>query len=122
MQGKILVVDDEPDLLELVGQLLEGEGFTTATASDGATALKKIHNFHPDLVLVDASMPQMSGFTFCETLKRNSLTASIRVIILTGLQSQFARLNGFAHGADAYLTKPFEPDELVAKINELLAA
>ena len=120
MQGKILVVDDEPDMLMMVDQLLQDEGFTIDTALDGMSALKKVQSFHPDLVLVDASMPIMSGFTLCETIKRNIATAAIPVIILTGLQSQFARLNGFAHGANAYVTKPFVPNELVAKINELL--
>jgi two-component system alkaline phosphatase synthesis response regulator PhoP len=120
MHVKILAVDDEPEQLELVDQILKTEGYTIDTAENGLDALKKIHRFRPDLVLVDAAMPQMSGFTFCETMKNNSATADIPIIMLTGLCSHFGRLNGFAHGANAYLTKPYLPEELLAKINELL--
>ena len=120
MHVKILAVDDEPDHLELVHELLKDEGFTVDTALSGVDALKKVFRFRPDLILVDAAMPQMSGFTFCETMKNNPATAAIPIIMLTGLVSQFGRLNGFAHGANAYLTKPFSPAELVAKILELL--
>jgi DNA-binding response OmpR family regulator len=120
MRGKILAVDDEPDQLALVDLLLTDEGFEIDTAPDGLEALKKVQDAPPDLILVDASMPKMNGFTFCETLRKNTATARIPIIMVTGLRSHIARLNGLAHGANACLLKPFLPDELLAKINELL--
>ena len=120
MRCKILVVDDDPDLLDLVGEILTNEGFVIESAANGLEALKKIRRSQPDLIVVDASMPQMSGFTFCETVRKNPVTAAIPIIMLTGLCSQLGRFNGLAAGADAYLTKPFATEELVAKINELL--
>ena len=120
MRGRILAVDDQPDELELVDSILRDEGFVTETAGDGIEALQKLQRYRPDLIVVDASMPRMNGFTFCETLRRNPATATIPVIMLTGLRSHFDRLNAFAHGANVYLTKPFAVEELVAKVNELL--
>lgn len=120
MHAKILAVDDEPDQLELLGLLLREEGFEVATSANGAEALEKVGRFRPDLILVDASMPQMNGFTFCEAIRKNAATASIPIIMLTGLHSHFARLNGLGHGANAFLLKPYAAAELVGKINELL--
>ena len=120
MRGKILAVDDEPDQLEAINDALKEEGFVVDTAGNGLDALKKIYNSKPDLVLVDVAMPLMSGFTFCETMKNSPLTANIPILMLTGLCGPLARLNGYAHGANAYLAKPFYPEELVAKIVELL--
>ena len=120
MRRKILAVDDEPDQLKLVDQLLQGEGFAIDTAANGAEALKKVYRSRPDLILVDASMPVMNGFTFCESLRKDPTTTDIPVLMLTGLRSQFDRLNGFAHGANAYLCKPFTPDELVATVKTML--
>ena len=122
MARKILVVDDEPDQLQLVGEILMEEGFATDRAINGVDALKKIAHSLPDLVVVDAAMPYMNGFTLCENLRKNPATANIPIIMLTGLCSSFARLNGLAHGANIYMTKPFMSDDLVAKINELLTA
>jgi len=121
MRGKILAVDDQPDQLQLVDELLKEEGFVVGTAADGWEALNTVQRFHPDLILVDASMPKMNGFTLCEALRNNAATAAIPIIMLTALRSHFGQLNALAHGADAYLTKPFKVDELVAKIAELLS-
>lgn len=120
MRCKILVVDDEPDQLDLVGEILTNVGFVVDIAANGLEALKKIRGSQPDLIVVDASMPHMSGFTFCETIRKNPVTASIPIIMLTGLCGQLGRFNGLAVGANAYLTKPFDSGVLVAKINELL--
>jgi len=120
MRAKILAVDDQPDQLELLGLLLQDEGFEVATSPNGVEALETVGRFRPDLILVDASMPQMNGFTFCEAIRKNAATATIPIIMLTGLHTHFAKLNGLAHGANAFLVKPFVAHELMGKINELL--
>ena len=120
MRRKILAVDDEPDHLELLHQLLAEEGFDIATATNGMDALGKISRSQPDLIVADISMPKMNGFTFCEKLRENPATAAIPVLILTGLDSQFNRLNGFAHGANGYLTKPYNPAELISAVHKAL--
>lgn len=119
-RGRILAIDDHPDELELVDSVLKEEGFVIDTAVDGLDGLQKVQSTRPDLIVLDASMPRMNGFTFCEALRRDPATATIPVIMLTGLRSHFDRLNAFAHGANVYLSKPFTVDELVAKVNELL--
>ena len=121
MRGKILAVDDQPDQLQLVDELLSEAGFVVGTAADGREALDTVQHFRPDLILVDASMPKMNGFTLCEALRKNTATAAIPIIMLTALRSHFGQLNALAHGADAYLAKPFKVDELVAKIVDLLS-
>jgi len=121
MRGKILAVDDQPDQLQLVDELLSEAGFVVGTAADGQEALETVQHFRPDLILVDASMPKMNGFTLCEVLRKNTATAAIPIIMLTALRSHFGQLNALAHGADVYLAKPFKADELVAKIAELLS-
>ena len=120
IRGRILAVDDEPDQLELVRAVLQDEGFVVDTSLNGVEALQKVERSQPDLILVDASMPQMNGYTFCETIRKNAATAHIPMIMLTGLHTHFARLNGLAHGANDFLLKPFALSELLAKINELL--
>lgn len=117
---KILAVDDEPDQLELVGDILTGQGYKIDTAANGVEALGKVCRSRPDLMVVDISMPRMNGFTFCEAIRNNPDTCDIPIILLTGLRSQFARFNGLAHGANAYLFKPFVSEELIATVNELL--
>jgi len=72
------------------------------------------------LIVLDVSMPKMNGFTCCQKLRENPATAAIPILLLTGLRSQFAQLNGFAHGANAYLTKPYNPAELISAVQRLL--
>ena len=122
MRDRILAVDDDPAQLELVDLLLKEEGFAVDTAADGIEALQKVQRSRPDLIVLDASMPRMNGFTFCEKVRQDAATARIPIIMVTGLRNDFSRLNGFAHGANAYLAKPYVAAELLAKINELLAA
>ena len=120
MRVKILAVDDEPDQLEMVGLLLQEEGFAIETATNGAEALEIIYRSKPDLILMDVAMPAMNGFAACEALRKDPTTAAIPVLILTGLRSHFDRLNGFAHGANGYLCKPYRADELVGTIKAML--
>ena len=120
MQGKILAVDDEPDQLALLDAILKEEGFTIDTAANGVEALDKVNRCRPDAILVDVAMPKMNGFTLCAKLRGNPATAAIPVLMLTGLHRQFDRLNGFAHGANAYLTKPYAADELISALKLML--
>jgi DNA-binding response OmpR family regulator len=120
MRGKILAVEDEPDQLELLALLLLEEGFAVDTATNGLEALDKVAHSRPDLIVLDVSMPKMNGFTCCQKLRENPATAAIPILMLTGLRSQFAQINGFAYGANAYLTKPFIPEELISAAHRLL--
>jgi DNA-binding response OmpR family regulator len=117
MRGKILTVDDEPNLLKLASLLLKKAGYDVDTAADGLEALEKVKRSRPDLILVDVTMPRMDGFTFCETLRKSTATTAIPIIMLTGLHSHLAELNSFAHGANAFLMKPFSGAELLAEIS-----
>jgi DNA-binding response OmpR family regulator len=120
MRNRILAVDDEPDQLEMIRLFLQGEGFEVDTSSDGVDALAKIGSSRPHLILVDASMPRMNGFTLCEAIRKNAATAKIPIIMVTGLHTHFARLNSLGHGANDFLLKPFVPNELLKKVKALL--
>lgn len=120
MRNRILAVDDEPDQLEMVRQYLQSEGFAVDTSTDGVEALAKIADFRPHLIVVDASMPGMNGFTLCEAIRKNAATTNIPVLMVTGLHTHFARLNSLGHGANDFLLKPFAPNDLLMKIKALL--
>jgi DNA-binding response OmpR family regulator len=120
MRGTILVVDDEPDQLEVVQTILSEVGFSVDTVTNGFDALKMVEKSLPGLIIVDANMPKMNGFALCESLRRAPATAGIPIIMLTGLVGNLSRMNGLLHGASAYVTKPYKIDELVGKVNELL--
>jgi DNA-binding response OmpR family regulator len=119
---KILVVEDEPDQLELLALQLRDEGFVVATAANGLEALDQVARSRPHLVVLDVSMPKMNGFTVCQKLRDNPATAAIPILMLSGLRSQFAEWNGLAHGASAYLTKPYQPAELISAVRRVLRA
>ena len=120
MRRKILVVEDDPDQLELVRFTLEKAGFAIGTAANGSDALVKIRSIAPDLIVLDLMLPGLNGFDICETLRKNPATASVPIVILTGLCSQFGRLAGLESGANEFLTKPFNAEELVSKVDKLL--
>jgi DNA-binding response OmpR family regulator len=120
MRRKILVVEDNPDQLELVRLILEKEGFAIGTAANGSEALIKTRSISPDLIILDLMLPGLNGFDICETLRKDPLTASVPIVMLTGLCSQFGRLAGLESGANDFLTKPFNPEELVSKVDKLL--
>ena len=121
MRKKILVVEDDPDLVELLSFNLRGCGFTVSTASDGLDALKKARTILPDLILLDLMLPELDGFGVCEILRREPATASIPIIMVTAMSSQFARLAGLEAGANDYITKPFSPKQLIARVQAFLA-
>src|SRR4051794_898050 len=120
MKPKILVVDDEPDALELVGFNLERAGLEVVTASDGAQALRKARAMQPALVVLDVMLPEMDGLEVCKSLRQDAQTASIPIIMLTAKASEVDRVLGLELGADDYLTKPFSSRELVLRIRNLL--
>ncbi|HON08555.1 MAG TPA: response regulator, partial [Verrucomicrobiota bacterium] len=107
MRYKILIVDDEPDVIELVEYNLKNAGFDVIKSVDGNEALKKIQNENPDLILLDIMLPNIDGFEICKILKRNPDTAAIPIIMLTAKAAEVDRVVGFELGADDYITKPF---------------
>ena len=120
MRKKILVVEDNTELLELLRLNLKAAGFAVATATNGIEALKKAHSLLPDLVLLDLVLPELDGFAVCETLRKGAATASIPIIVLTGLNNDYARRAGLQAGACAFFAKPVNPKHLVAAIKEML--
>jgi DNA-binding response OmpR family regulator len=119
---KILIVDDEPNIVISLEYLMKKEGFEVAVATDGDAALASASTFRPDLVLLDVMMPKKSGFEVCEILRADPGFNGLRIIMLTakGRDSEIAKGTGL--GADAYITKPFSTKDLVARIRAMLSA
>jgi DNA-binding response OmpR family regulator len=117
---KILVVDDEPDALELVSFNLRASGYTVATAADGDEALKKAREGQPDLIILDLMLPEVDGLEVCKILRRDPRTASVPILMLTAKAAEVDRVLGLELGADDYVTKPFSPRELVLRVKNLL--
>ena len=121
MSQKILVVDDEPDLIEMLQFNLRAEGYEVITAATGLEALNQAREHLPDLILLDLMLPELDGIAVCEILHRLPSTASIPVIMLTAWKTQISRLLGMASGAQQYITKPFSPRDVVARVKDILA-
>jgi len=117
---KILVVDDESDILSLVQYNLEKEGFKVITASDGQEALRRIASELPQAIILDLMLPQIDGLEVCRQIKRNEATSGIPVIMLTARGEEIDRVVGFELGADDYITKPFSPRELILRLKAIL--
>lgn len=120
MKPKILVVDDEPDALELIGFNLKRAGFDVVSASDGAEALRRARDQAPNLIVLDLMLPEMDGLEVCKALRQDSTTGSIPIIMLTAKAGEIDRVLGLELGADDYVTKPFSPRELVLRVKNLL--
>ena len=116
MRKKLLIVEDNTELLELMRLGFKQAGFTVCTAATGLEALKKARSLSPDLVVLDLVLPELDGFAVCETLRRGAETAHIPIIMLTGLTSDLTRYAGMESGADEYVTKPASPEQLVPRI------
>jgi DNA-binding response OmpR family regulator len=116
----ILIVDDEPDAVELVRFKLRGAGYRTLTAGSGSEAVELARDRQPSLIVLDIMMPQLDGFAVCELLRGDPLTSRIPIVLLTAWASEEARVLGLELGADDYITKPFSPRELVLRIERLL--
>jgi two-component system phosphate regulon response regulator PhoB len=119
-RGRILVIDDEKDLIELVRYNLEKEGFLVRSAQDGESGLGAAKKELPDLILVDLMLPGIDGLDVCRALRSDSRTAHIPVIMLTAKSAESDRILGLELGADDYVTKPFSPRELLARIKAVL--
>jgi len=117
MNELILVVDDEPKIVKLARDYLEKGGFRVATAADGKTALAVARHERPDLVVLDLNLPELDGLDVCRALRRES---AVPIIMLTARIEEADRLIGLELGADDYITKPFSPRELVARVRAVL--
>jgi len=121
VKPRILVVDDEPEAVELVEFNLKQAGYAVTTAADGAEALKKARSQTPDLIVLDVMLPEMDGFEICKTLRLDATTAKVPIIMLTAKAAEIDRVLGLELGADDYLTKPFSPRELLLRVKKILA-
>lgn len=119
MPRKILAVDDEKNIVKLVQMNLERHGFQVIAAYDGKEALQKIQDEKPDLVILDVMMPHMDGFEVLQTMRRNAATRDIPVIMLTAKSQDTDVFRGWQSGVDLYLTKPFNPIELVSFVRRI---
>jgi DNA-binding response OmpR family regulator len=120
MASKILIVEDEPDIVELLVYNLHQAGFQTDAVLNGATALERVKIEPPDLVLLDLLLPEVDGLEVCRTLKRDSETVGIPIIMLTAKGEAIDRIVGLELGADDYITKPFSPREVLLRIRAVL--
>ncbi|MFN8514863.1 MAG: response regulator transcription factor [Chloroflexia bacterium] len=118
--AKILVVEDEEHIRQLVTLYLEKEGFTVETAGDGRAALSRINAVKPDLVVLDLMLPELDGWQVCRELRRSPLTEALPIIMLTARDDLIDRILGLELGADDYVSKPFNPRELVARVRAVL--
>src|SRR5438105_10279454 len=119
-KGTILVIDDEKDLIELVRYNLEKEGYDVIAATDGQSGLEVIRRHRPDLVVLDLMMPGMDGLQVCQQLRADARTGRTPVIMLTAKATEADRIVGLELGADDYVTKPFSPREVVARVKAVL--
>jgi DNA-binding response OmpR family regulator len=117
---KILIVDDEPNIVMSLEFLMTREGFTVAVAADGEEALVRMREFAPDLVLLDVMMPKKSGYDVCREIRANPDWAKVKVVMLTAKGRDTESAKGLALGADAYITKPFATRDLAAQVKHLL--
>jgi two-component system phosphate regulon response regulator PhoB len=120
VRPKILVVDDEPEAVELLEFNLKQAGFEVIVAADGAQALRKARSVPPSLIVLDLMLPEIDGLEVCKMLRRDPATARIPIIMLTAKAAEIDRIVGLEVGAEDYITKPFSPRELVLRVKKVL--
>ena len=120
MGKKILIADDEPNIVVSLEFLMKQRGYDVRVATDGAAALAAIGEFRPDLVLLDVMMPTVSGYDVCQKVRENPAWSGTRIVMLSAKGRDVEVSKGLAVGADAYVTKPFSTRDLIAKVGELL--
>jgi DNA-binding response OmpR family regulator len=120
MANNIFIADDESGFVATLRSRLEFEGFEVTSAPDGRAALEMIRKALPDLILLDIMMPAVNGYQVCRELKEDPATSPVPILMVTAKSQESDRFWGMEAGADAYITKPFEMDELIGKIRELL--
>ena len=118
--SKILLVDDEEDILEFLSYNLKKEGFGIVTANNGISALKKLEKSKPDLIILDVMMPEMDGIEVCEKIREQVNFDDVLILFLTARSEEYSELAGFSAGADDYITKPIKPKLLVSRVNAIL--
>ncbi|MGL5059968.1 MAG: response regulator transcription factor [Microcoleus sp.] len=121
MSARLLLVDDEPGLREAVQAYLEDSDFAVEVASNGREGWERLQQYHPDLVISDIMMPQVDGYQFLKQMREDPRYKALPVVFLTAKGMTGDRIQGYQAGCDAYLSKPFDPDELVAIVTNLLA-
>ncbi len=117
---KVLVADDDDNLRELILDTLEGEGYKVVTARDGREALEKVYSESPDIMILDVNMPYMTGFEVCEKIRNDVLMSNLPIIMLTVMGAEKDEIKGLKAGVNDYLTKPFMPSILIARIRSVL--
>src|SRR6266536_2533602 len=120
MKPRILVVDDEPDTVEMIEFNLKANGYDVISAAAGEEALAKARAVLPSLILLDVMLPEVDGMEVCKILRRDRLTSAIPIIMLTAKATEIDRVLGLELGADDYVTKPFSPRELILRVKRLL--
>jgi phosphate regulon transcriptional regulator PhoB len=120
MKEKILVVEDEKDIVKMLDYNLKKEGFRTLSVYDGEDALDAVSREHPDLIILDLMLPGMDGLEVCKILKKNTKTTTTPIIMLTAKSQESDKIVGLELGADDYVTKPFSPRELIARVKAVL--
>jgi phosphate regulon transcriptional regulator PhoB len=120
MSQKILIIDDEPDVIDMVEMNLKAAGFKVSSAEDGESGLKKAREEQPSIVILDLMLPKMSGLEVCKALKKDAATSHIPVIMLTAKSDEVDRIVGLELGADDYVPKPFSPRELGLRVKSVL--
>ena len=120
MGERILIADDEPNIVVSLEYLMKREGFEVAVASDGEAALNAVASLRPDLILLDIMLPKKDGFEVCQQLRANPEWRGVKVVMLTAKGRDTEVTKGLALGADAYVTKPFSTKDLVAQVRKLL--
>jgi DNA-binding response OmpR family regulator len=119
---RILIVDDEPNLVLALELLMKKEGYETHAVDDGEKALEAAERLRPDLILLDVMMPKLDGYEVCQRIRANPALAGVAIVMLTAKGREVEREKGLALGADLYITKPFSTREVVRKVKEVLAA
>lgn len=118
---KILVVDDEKAIVDVIRTNLEYEGYDVVTAYDGLEALEKVDQEKPDLVILDIMMPKLDGYEVLQALRGQPETQDIPVIVLTAYPSDIGAMAAFRHDVDSYLSKPFQPEEMISLVERILS-
>jgi DNA-binding response OmpR family regulator len=119
VSSRVLVVDDDPDIVDAVGEALEHDGYLVETATDGATALKRVLEAPPDLIVLDVRMPNLNGWEFCEIVRRQSHTRDVPVLFLTACSEVRDQITAMQVGGSDHLAKPFRLDVLREKVRSL---
>jgi twitching motility two-component system response regulator PilH len=118
--SKVLVVEDSPPQREMISALLTGIGLAVTSAGDGVEALEQMKTSRPDIVVLDIVMPRMNGYELCRRIKTDPKTQEVPVVMCSTKGEEFDRYWGMRQGADAYIAKPFQPQELVGTVKQLL--